>query len=640
MLNGRLYRAAAVPLLVVLAVLALSLTNRPAALSPALAPVSFEGAWTSQELASLAREFPDRAPGSAGDDSLAARIAQTIKGFGGSGGGFRVSTHRFEGETNEGERTLTTVVAQRSGSTSASPIVVVAHRDAGGAGAEAELSATAALLELARALTNQQTHRTVVLVSTSGGSGGDAGAEQLGGLLQSGQAPWATGTASAPVPDGGAEREGAPASESGAPTGGGGGVTGSAGRSVDAVLVLGDLASGGLRGPLVLPYSDGLGSAPTELADTAANAIQTQALVKAGGPDLADQIAHLALPLTVGEEGVFNGDGFPSVLIQASGEVGPGARAPISAGRLEGLGNAVLGTLDALDAGPDISSGPQAVLLVSHKVIPGWAVRLFVAVLLFPALLVTIDAVARARRQRERLGRPLAFVLSCAVPFLVCMLFLAALDTLGLLGATPGLRATGGSSGVHDLGAVAIALTLALFAGAWLYWPRVVRSLGIAERPGSAVAGVSLLVVLDATVLVLWLFNPFAALLLVPAAHLWMIVASPQLRPRNRWLGLALVLLGLCGPLLVAIYYAHQLATGALGAAWALVLLPAGAHLGFGTELIWSLVLGCLAAAAMAAMQGRRVARVRARPAPITIRGPLTYAGPGSIGGTESALRR
>jgi hypothetical protein len=33
-------------------------------------------------------------------------------------------------------------------------------------------------------------------------------------------------------------------------------------------------------------------------------------------------------------------------------------------------------------------------------------------------------------------------------------------------------------------------------------------------------------------------------------------------------------------------------------------------------------------------------ARVEEVDDPVTVRGPVTYAGPGSLGGTESALRR
>jgi hypothetical protein len=38
------------------------------------------------------------------------------------------------------------------------------------------------------------------------------------------------------------------------------------------------------------------------------------------------------------------------------------------------------------------------------------------------------------------------------------------------------------------------------------------------------------------------------------------------------------------------------------------------------------------------AVRGQR--EPRAEDLPITVRGPINYAGPGSLGGTESALRR
>ena len=61
----------------------------------------------------------------------------------------------------------------------------------------------------------------------------------------------------------------------------------------------------------------------------------------------------------------------------------------------------------------------------------------------------------------------------------------------------------------------------------------------------------------------------------------------------------------------------------------------------FGVILSWflaSYLLGCLLSAAtlslLVARRSRKVAM------PVTVRGPVTYAGPGSLGGTKSALRR
>ena len=151
MLNWRLYRAAFVPFLFALALAAFSLSPRPLPLTSTLAPDAFQGPRAFAELRSLAARFPDRRPGSAGDGRLAAVVASTLKGLGGTaGGGFSVRVQRFDAQTIDGERTLSTVIAERPGSTSATPIVILAHRDAAAAGSEAELSGTAGLLELAR----------------------------------------------------------------------------------------------------------------------------------------------------------------------------------------------------------------------------------------------------------------------------------------------------------------------------------------------------------------------------------------------------------------------------------------------------------------------------------------------------------
>ena len=79
------------------------------------------------------------------------------------------------------------------------------------------------------------------------------------------------------------------------------------------------------------------------------------------------QLAHLAFPLTVGEQGPLDADGLPAVLVQVSGERGPSSREPVGSERLEGLGRSVLSAVDALDTAPDISSGMQRSLLLSRR---------------------------------------------------------------------------------------------------------------------------------------------------------------------------------------------------------------------------------------------------------------------------------
>ncbi len=619
LLNARLYRAAWLPVAAVFAVAALSLTDRTSPLATSLAPNAFEGSWAAQQLQTLNREFPSRLPGGPADDALARRVARTIEALGPpSSGGFHVRTYTARGQTIVGERSLETVVASRPGTTSGAAIVVIAHRDSAWTGSQADLTGTAVLLELARALSTRATNRTVALVSTSGGSGGDAGASAFARLVDSGSVPWLVGSETGPTRVG----ETAPSGP------------------VDAAIVLGNLAAPGALSPEVVPYSSGVGSASTQLAETVANAIAQQAGVHVRSPDLIGQIVHLAAPLTTGEQGPLNAAGVPAVTIQAAGEGPEPTRSAISGAQLEGIGGGALSTVEALDNGPDIAGESQTGLLLAQKVIPGWAIRLVVAALLVPAVVVGVDAAARSRRRRERLLRGISFPLTCALPFLAAALVVLLLGALGIVGPAPQSPTPPGA--IH-IGVAAFATTtiaLAVLALGWLLWARYVGVIAAPQRRVPPAAGVGLLLLLDATAAITWVFNPLAAVLLVPAVHLWMLVAEPELRPRWRLAALAVVVLGLCAPALVVVYYAHELALGAVGSVWTGVLLFATGHFGFGTVTLWCIALGCTSAAAMLALSASGGPFASEEQLNVSIRGPLSYAGPGSLGGTESALRR
>jgi hypothetical protein len=611
MLNGRLYRAAFVPFLFALAIAAFSLGSRPLPLTSTLAPDAFEGAPAYAELQSLAAKFPQRRPGSAGDQKLASYVAHKLEGLGGTaGGGFSVHTYRFQAQTIAGEQTLTNVVARRAGSTSAAPILILAHRDAAARGSEAELSATAALLELARVFAARETKRTIILASTSGGSGGAAGAAQL-------------------LSD--------PAELGSEAAGGGRG-------SLDAAIVLGDLAGARAKPPFVVPFSDSLGSAPLELQRTVDAAITQNVGIEPGAPSTLGQLARLAFPLTVGEQGTLNAVGVPSVLVQVSGELGPPTppRAdPVGMERLEVFGRAVLSSVDALDTAPDISQSMQTDLVLGRKTLPAWVLRLLVLTLLVPPLVTVLDGLARARRRRLAVGRWTLWTLSCALPFFGCAAFAYVLGWLGVLGATPAAAVLPSALPFAGRAAVAVAALVLGFALAWLLWSRLVRRLGWGVRPDGDVAGLALALVLLALAVLAWVANPFTALLALPALHLWLLFAAPELRPR-RTIGLALVALGLAPLALLIVFYAHQLGLGVGSLAWMGVLLLAGGHVGFVGAILWSLTFGSAAAAAMLAGIALPAAvGVRAaNGVEVSIRGPLSYAGPGSLGGTESALRR
>jgi hypothetical protein len=182
---------------------------------------------------------------------------------------------------------------------------------------------------------------------------------------------------------------------------------------------------------------------------------------------------------------------------------------------------------------------------------------------------------------------------------------------------------------------------LLTFALAWMLWRVLVRRLGWSARPDGEVAGLSLLLIALAVAFVVWVANPFTSLLALPALHLWLLLASPELRPR-RPLALGLVALALMPLGLLIAFYAHQLGLGAGGVAWVALLALAGGHVAFGGAVLWSVAFGCAAGAMIlaAAPSTQPPGPKAADGVEVTIRGPMSYAGPGSLGGTESALRR
>ena len=112
-------------------------------------------------------------------------------------------------------------------------------------------------------------------------------------------------------------------------------------------------------------------------------------------------------------------------------------------------------------------------------------------------------------------------------------------------------------------------MALALLLARWLAArpdPRLATPAG----PGAAVA---VALVLGVTSLLLWVANPYAGLMLVPAAHLWLL-ALLLAGPPPRRLRALLLGLGALPPLLVTIYYLFALSIDPLGGR--LVPAPAG----------------------------------------------------------------
>jgi hypothetical protein len=589
-LDVRVYRTAFLPALVALLVAAFALEDRPAPVRSALPTDAFNGARALATLDEMTRRFPSRPAGSAGDDALADYVAASLAAPAEDRRpAFSVKREFTDGRTATGKGRLETVVATRVG-LSSRRIVVLAHRDAGGRPARAALSATAALLELGRVFKTRELRKTLVIVSTSAGTTGFAGARA-----------WAESEAGGPV---------------------------------DAVIALGDMAGARTRKPFVVGWPQGRGAPPLALQRTVEAAVRTEGGGRPGSPRAFGQWMRRAVPITVSEQGPIAAAGLPAVLLSASGERGPAAGTPVDSDRLRAFGRAVLRSVGAIDAVGDENQPAFAArtpgIVTLRNVLPDWAVRIVVVSFLLPALLAAVDALARARRRKLPVAPALRRLAVAALPLPVAWLWLRALGATGVLPAPDGPVLPDGvpveTSWIVAMVSAALIAALAT-VGARLLTRRLGRSpAGLPVATGMLICGLTAVV---------WAFNPYAAALLLPAAHLWLFAAAG----RGGRAAVVALAAGLVLPLAAVGYYELAFDLGPAQLAWGAVL-GASAGAGFGSALALAGLM-----AALAGLIGVLVARRGMAPddpgtPAISTRGPLTYAGPGSLGGTESALRR
>jgi hypothetical protein len=545
----RVYRAAFVPALLALVLTMFSLQSRPRPLAQGLAAdVLFDGRVAAAETARIVAAAPDRRPGTPGDQAIAQRVASA---FGDSG--FPVDP---QGEFSHAGKQLVNVIGRRAGR-SQRQIVIVADRDARAVpDATGSAADTAALIELARVLQGRATTKTLVLVSLDGGTLGEVGATELLKEL--------------PDPD-----------------------------LVDGVLAMSDLASPTRRGSYLQAWSTNERRAGIGLQRTAAESIRRELDSTAGSTGTLGQIARLSFPIGIGAQAVLLHHGYDAVRIAGSGELPPGGSGPVESideNKLGALGRATLRTVTALDRGHPPEHGPSSYVTAVSQVMPGWVLSLLALTLLLPALVAAIDAFARARRQHMEVVAWLRWVAAWVAPFLSG---LATAELLALVGATPPpppapvapdlLPLDGPALAV--LAGVGVAMALALLLARFLA-ARPDPSLSRPEAPGAAVA-----VALVATVgaLVLWLANPYAGLLAVPAAHLWLLVLVAGVQPKRR-VRAGLLALGALPALVVAVYYMAALSMDPISAAWYLLLLVTGHTVGLLTALVGCVMLGALCA--------------------------------------------
>jgi MFS family permease len=560
-IEPRIYRAAFVPALLAVVLTMFSFQSRPRPLQQGLAAdVLFDGAQAAELATRIAAEAPDRRAGSPGDRATARLVADTFatRGFGG-GGGSRPVVQRF---THAGHE-LVNVIGRRAGG-SRRQVVIVAARDAATVpDAPGSASDTAALMQLARVYQGRPSQKTLVLASVDGSTLGEVGARRLVDVL--------------PGPE-----------------------------LVDAVLVISDLGSRTSRGPLLQAWSNDSTRAGIGLQRTVADSIRQELGSSAGGSGALGQLARLSFPIGIGAQGVLLERGYDAVRISGSGELPPDGDGPpeaIDPDRLGSLGRATLRTLTAVDEGSRPAHGPRSYVQAVSQVLPGWVLSLLAGSLLLPVLVASVDAFARARRRHVDVLRWLRWLGAWVAPFLAA---LALAQVLALAGATPSppaapvppevLPLDGPALGV--LAGVLVGMALAFVLARWL----ASRPDPELEQPLDLGAGVALGLVIAAGSLLLWLVNPYAGLLVVPAAHLWMLLALTRPLPPRR-VRAVLIAVGAAPALLVAVYYLFALSVDPLSGAWYLLMLVTGHSVGIVTSLIACLMLAAACATVETALR-------------------------------------
>ena len=556
-MNARLVRGTwlfvALPLL-----LAAFSVARPQPLPPPTLPTTFDAVVAEQFARELAREYPDRSPGSPGGLGAAGWVSEQFELYGFEPPQVERFTAQIPGRGDVELQNLVTVV--RGASQRA--IVITAHRDNGGEsrGANDNAAGTGALIELARSyasvggetLVRAQPAHTLVFVSTDGGAFGALGAAHF--------------AQSSPYRD-----------------------------NALAVISLDAIAGPGL--PRLLIAGDTARSPSASLVRTAATRVLEQSGAEPARDSALRQLLDLGFPFTLGEQGPFVARGIPALTVTtlpdsaAQADQTPFDDDAFRAQRLADLGRAAQNLIGSLDAGLELAQGTTSYVYLGTRIIRGWAIELVLLTALLPFLIGTIDLFAHCRRRRIPLA-PAARSLRGRLYFwgyAAALVFVAA-----LLGAFPTgeARPLPPDPNLYTPSPVVLGvLGVLLFAG-WL----VARERLIPRRPArpeETLAGHTVaLLGLGLIALLVVATNPFSLVYLLPSLYAWLWL--PQAHASGQLARGALLVLGFAGPLLLLLSFSTRLGLG-LETPWYLLSLVS---VGYVPWIVVALAFAWLAVAA------------------------------------------
>ena len=564
MIDFRIYRAGFLPVLVAILVILFALQAPPESLPGVVAPAEFDQVAAAKIARQIVARAPVRTPGSEGDAAVADMVEKRFKGVAEA----QVAEQRFGGSFAGNDVQLRNVIMTLPGESPRSVVVLASRDSASGPGAASSAAATATLLELVDQLRTSSHTKTLIFVSTDGGSDGALGVRQFADQLLD--------------PD-----------------------------LIDGMIVLSQPGSANPRQPFLLDSSDGAESPNAGLVRTAERGLTDQTGSRPQEEGIFSELARLALPSGLGEQAVLIDRGLNAVGLSSAGErplpVAQDQPADLSPSTLGDLGRAALvlaATIDGAPTPPD--HGPEAYLTLAGNLVPGWTLALLALTLLLPAVLASLDGLGRAARRHARIGAALAWAASRALPPIAALLLLYAMSATGIV-AHPTFPFDPNRFGVGVGQVVAMAfLAIVVLAGYY-----VIRGWRVPAALPRDAAAPALGLVSALAVLLAWLANPYFALLLVPVAHVWLLDAR-----RTGALTWPVVLVGAAAsvvPFAAAVgHVAGRLELGS-AAPWHLLLMVGVGQIGFGEMLALCLLVGCLVG--IVALAIRRPA-AKGRPSP------------------------
>jgi hypothetical protein len=578
-ISGRIYRAAWLAVAVPLLVAAFSI-SQPVALQQPRLPPSFDRTTAVQFATELARDYPDRRPGTTGAEQAANWVAARFRDY-----NFTVQRQEFTADVpGLGNQHFVNLIATAPArvavnvARSQEAIVVVAHRDnlGGSPGANYNASSTGALLELARDTGSAALSHTLVLVSTDGDVFGSLGSTEF-------------------------------AQDSGL------------GERLAAVI---DLDAIGGRGVPRIHFAGDTPRTPSStLVATAESSIQAQAQATPIRPNALSQLIDLAFPFSLYGQSPFIGQGTPAVTLSTAGPRPPAAEgdtlAALDQVRMDQMGRSAQALLGSLDSAADVASGTDSYVWTGTRLIRGWTIQFFLLACVLPFLAATVDLFARCRRRHIALGPAFRSLTSRVGLWVWVGLLLAFFSFTGIFPNGEARPISPESTAAGDWPVLALIVFAGLVAVGWLVTrPRLAPN-GPVERTEELGGHLAAMLALGVIALVVAAQNPFALIFVLPSLHAWLWL--PHASERGRAAALGVYATGFIGPLLLLGSFAFRYELG-FNAVWYLIALTS---VGF---VPVTLVVAFLAWGAAAAQTGA-IAGGRYAPYPATDerprRGPI-----------------